>query len=103
MNKKIASPSEMIKMCNSHLPLIHLLMSHPLVDQYLIQKYILFRNLSMAESYIMGIILDGHLTLWITYKINCKHNTKIYQKKNVQNGFSKHSNHASQMTGTYTP
>ena len=81
MNKKIASPSEMIKMCNSHLPLIHLLMSHPLVDQYLIQKYILFRNLSMAESYIMGIILDGHLTLWITYKINCKHNTKIYQKK----------------------
>lgn len=56
-------------------------MSHPLVDQYLIQKYILFRNLSMAESYIMGIILDGHLTLWITYKINCKHNTKIYQKK----------------------
>lgn len=56
-------------------------MSHPLVDQYLIQKYILFRNLSMAESYIMGIIRDGHLTLWITYKINCKHNTKIYQKK----------------------
>lgn len=56
-------------------------MSHPLVDQYLIQKYILFRNLSMAESFIMGIILDGHLTLWITYKINRKHNTKIYQKK----------------------
>ena len=53
-------------------------MSHPLVDQYLIQKYILFRNLSMAESFIIvGIILDGHLTLWITYKINCKHNTKI--------------------------
>lgn len=103
MNKKIAGPSEMITMCNSHLPLIHLLMSHPLVDQYLIQKYILFRNLSMAESFIMGIILDGHLTLWITYKINCKNNTKIYQKKNVQNGFSKHSNHAAQMTGTYTP
>ena len=81
MNKKIASPSETIKMCNSHLPLIHLLMSHPLVDQYLIQKYILFRNLNIAESFIMGIILDGHLTLWITYKINCKHNTKIYQKK----------------------
>lgn len=56
-------------------------MSHPLVDQYLIQKYILFRNLSMAESFIMGIILDGHLILWTTYKINCKHNTKIYQNK----------------------
>lgn len=56
-------------------------MSHPLVDQYLIQKYILFRNLSIAESFIMGIILDGHLTLWTTYKINCKHNTKIYQNK----------------------
>lgn len=56
-------------------------MSHPLVDQYLIQKYILFRNLSTAESFIMGIIVDGHLTLWITYKINRKHNTKIYQKK----------------------
>lgn len=56
-------------------------MRHPLVDQYLIKKNILFRNLSMAESFIMGIMLDGYLTLWITYKINCKHNTKIYQKK----------------------